>query len=51
MKNCMLLLKKKHRTIPDDPAIRKKIAGSLVRYGYTFDEIRYALGAMVKETE
>lgn len=51
MKNCMLLLKKKHRTIPDDPAIRKKIAGSLARYGYTFDEIRYALGAMVKETE
>ena len=51
MENCALLLKKKHRTIPDDPTVRRKIAGSLSRYGYSFDEIKYAFDAMLKETE
>ena len=50
--NCALLLRKKHKTIPDDPAVRRKIAGSLARYGYTFDEIKYAFEKMhEKETE
>lgn len=40
--NCTLLLQKKHKTIPSDPLVRKKIAGSLSRYGYTFDEIKSA---------
>ena len=42
IENCVLLLQKKHRTIPSDSAIRKKIVGSLSRYGYTFDEIKCA---------
>ena len=42
VENCALLLQKKHRTIPSDSDVRKKIAGSLARYGYSFDEIRQA---------
>ena len=40
--NCVLLLRKKHKHIPKDSTVRKKIVGSLVRYGYTFDEIKSA---------
>lgn len=43
IENCVLLLRKKHRTIPKDSDVRKKIVGSLVRYGYSFDEIKCAL--------
>lgn len=42
VENCARLLQKKHKTIPSDSDVRKKIAGSLARYGYTFDEIRQA---------
>jgi len=41
--NCIELLKKKHKTFPDDPETQKKIIASLVRYGYSFDEIKKAL--------
>ena len=51
MENCAILLQKKHRTIPQEASVRKKIAGSLSRYGYTFDEIKYAFDTMLKETE
>ena len=53
MENCALLLQKKHKRIPDDPNVRRKIAGSLSRYGYTFDEIKYAFEKALtqKETE
>ncbi len=52
IENCALLLQKKHKTIPSDPAVRKKIAGSLARYGYTFDEIKRAFEiALNRETE
>ena len=43
IENCVLLLKKKHKSIPEDSSVRKKIVGSLVRYGYSFDEIKCAL--------
>ena len=42
VQNCVALLNKKHKTIPDDPEVRKKIVASLVRYGYTFSEIKEA---------
>ena len=52
IENCALLLKKKHKTIPNDSAVRKKIAGSLSRYGYSFDEIRCAFEIVLnKEAE
>jgi regulatory protein len=42
VKNCAELLKKKHRVIPNDPDVIKKIVASLVRYGYTYSEIKQA---------
>ena len=53
IENCVLLIKKKHKIIPEESDVRKKIAGSLVRYGYTFDEIKRALEIVInkKETE
>ena len=51
MENCAVLLRKKHKVIPDDSNVRKKIVGSLVRYGYTFDEIKFALEVVIKEQE
>lgn len=49
--NCVLLIKKKHRTIPEDSEVRKKIVGSLVRYGYSFDEIKRAFEIALSENE
>ncbi len=41
--NCVALFKKKHKTFPSDPETQKKIIASLVRYGYSFSEIKEAL--------
>ena len=41
--NCVLLLKKKYKTVPTEPAEQKKIIASLVRYGYSFSEIKKAM--------
>ena len=49
MENCAMLLRKKHRSIPNDPSVRQKIIASLVRYGYTFDEIKYAFETVINE--
>lgn len=43
IENCVALFRKKHRVFPDDPETQKKIVASLVRYGYTFSEIKQAL--------
>lgn len=51
IENCVVLFKKKHKKLPDDPNVRKKIVGSLVRYGYTFDEIKRTFEIISKETE
>lgn len=48
VENCVALLAKKHKTIPDDPEVRKKIVASLVRYGYTFSEIKEAFRIISK---
>ena len=48
VENCVALLAKKHKTIPDDPEVRKKIVASLVRYGYTFAEIKEAFRIIAK---
>ena len=42
VQNCTTLIKKKYRVIPDEPSERKKVVASLVRYGYTFSEIKEA---------
>ena len=41
--NCIALFKKKYKILPSDPAEQKKIIASLVRYGYTFAEIKKAI--------
>lgn len=48
VENCVALLKKKHKTFPDDPEVQKKIIASLVRYGYSFSEIKKALAIIGK---
>ena len=48
IQNCAALLKKKHRVIPADPDVVKKIVASLVRYGYTFSEIKEAFRIIQK---
>ena len=42
VQNCATLIKKKYRVIPNEPSERKKVVASLVRYGYTFSEIKEA---------
>lgn len=49
IENCVLLLRKKHKSIPDESDVRKKIAGSLVRYGYSFDEIKCAFEIVLND--
>ena len=41
--NCALLFKRKYKTLPSDPAEQKKIIASLLRYGYSFAEIKKAI--------
>lgn len=48
VENCVALLKKKHKIFPDDPETQKKIVASLVRYGYSFSEIKRALHIIEK---
>ena len=42
VQNCVACFRKNHKILPDDPEVRKKIVASLVRYGYTFSEIKEA---------
>ena len=42
VQNCATLIKKKYCVIPDEPNEVKKIIASLVRFGYTFSEIKEA---------
>ena len=42
VQNCVACFRKNHKTLPEDPEVRKKIVASLVRYGYTFSEIKEA---------
>ena len=48
VQNCAILIKKKYRVIPDEPNEVKKIIASLVRYGYTFSEIKEAFRIIQK---
>ena len=41
--NCIALFKKKYKILPSDPAEQKKIIAALIRYGYTFAEIKKAI--------
>jgi len=41
--NCRLLFVKKYKKMPDDPAEQKKIIAALMRYGYSFAEIKQAV--------
>ena len=49
VQNCAILIKKKYRVIPDEPNEVKKIIASLVRYGYTFSEIKEAFRMVAEE--
>lgn len=49
IENCVKLLRKKHKVIPEDSTVRQKIVASLVRYGYTFDEIKRAFEIFINE--
>ena len=42
VQNCVECFRKNHKILPNDPEVRKKIVASLVRYGYTFSEIKEA---------
>ena len=46
--NCVALFRKKHKLFPPDPETQKKIIASLVRYGYSFDEIKRAIQMIEK---
>ena len=46
--NCVALFRKKHKIFPSDPETQKKIIASLVRYGYSFGEIKRALQIIEK---
>jgi regulatory protein len=46
--NCVALFRKKHKVFPSDPETQKKIIASLVRYGYSFGEIKKALQIIEK---
>lgn len=48
VQNCATLIRKKYRTVPDEPNEVKKIVASLVRYGYTFSEIKAAFRIIQK---
>lgn len=48
VENCAALLEKKHRGCEATPEAQKKAVASLVRYGYTFSEIKQAL-LMIKK--
>ena len=49
VQNCATLIKKKYRVIPDESNEVKKIIASLVRYGYTFSEIKEAFRMVAEE--
>ena len=40
---CFQLARKRYDSVPKDPSERQKMIASLARYGYSMDEIRYAL--------
>lgn len=41
--NCIALIKKKYRAVPTTPDEKKKMIAALVRYGYTYPEIKQAI--------
>lgn len=43
VENCRALFLKKYKIMPSDSAEQKKVFAALVRYGYTFSQIREAL--------
>lgn len=49
VQNCVTCFRKNHKILPEDPEVRKKIVASLVRYGYTFSEIKEAFRIISEE--
>ena len=41
--NCFELLQKKYAPLPKDKKERQKIVASMMRYGYTLSQIKYAM--------
>lgn len=48
--NCLLFAKKKRLSFPTDEKEKRKVVSSLVRGGYSFSEIRYALDKLKNES-
>ena len=48
VENCVACFNKKHKSFTRDPEVQKKIIASLVRYGYSFSEIKQALQIITK---
>lgn len=49
VENCVKLVRKKYRELPQDPDEAKKMIAALARYGYTYGEIREALRALAED--
>ena len=47
--NCAKLIKKKYGTFPKDRSEADKVVAALVRYGYTFSQIKNAISILSKE--
>ena len=48
IKNCAALIQKKYKGIPDDVEERRKMINSLMRYGYSYNEIKVACDFLKK---
>jgi SOS response regulatory protein OraA/RecX len=48
VRNCVALIRKKYKIIPEDPGDIKKVVAALTRYGYTFYEIKEAFRIIQK---
>lgn len=43
IENCVSLIRKRYKLIPDDPDGKRKMVAALTRYGYSFSEIKQAI--------
>lgn len=49
--NCATLISKKYRTVPVSPDEKKKMIAALLRYGYSYSEIKQALERISSDQE
>lgn len=51
IKNCIALIQKKYKGVPKEPDERKKMVASLMRYGYSYSEIKVACDFILKSNK